>query len=69
MGAVVIDVVCLLLVIAAYAVGYGGGYRMCKLRFKNTLKRKIQQNQAWHSQYQATITGVYSSLLHEVTKL
>jgi hypothetical protein len=63
-------VICFAMVVIAYALGHGGGYRMCKLRFKNVLKRKIQANQSsFTSQYTATITGVYSSLLQEVTKL
>lgn len=66
------DMMCLLFVIVSYALGHFGGYRLCKLRVKNMLRRKIQTPKPVGTLAQVQLfdkTRTYSALLTEVMAL
>ena len=56
--------ICLGLVIISYLLGHATGYRLCKIRVKNMLRKRIQNADAppqWHD--------LYGKALHEIVTM
>lgn len=64
--------ICLGLVVVSYLLGHATGYRLCKLRVKNMLRKKIQEPRPVGTLAAIEVfqkSKVYSSLLSEVIAL
>lgn len=60
--------ICLALVIISYTIGHLSGYKMCRLKIKNILKKKIF---SFHHTYpnRTDVLDGMQQLLREVTEL
>lgn len=59
----------LLMVIVAYALGHAGGYRLCKLRIKNKVKKMITNSHQFAMFGKDGAHEAFQDVLSEVTRL